>query len=281
MLLEILSLGSGLSIQDQGRIGWRRFGVPTGGAMDVGAMQQANRLLGNSLQAPVLEIVQQGARIRILRDTWLSLTGADFCSQLAAGTAQRFTAGEVLEMDLKSHGLYSYLAVPGGMQSNQWLGSASSDLRNGMGLVLKKCSKVDSLAQEPNISIDRVARRLSAERSNVLPEAHFELYPGPQFDGFSTEVQKSFIDSEWVVSVQSDRTGYRLEGTKLKVPPMIASQPVLPGSFQISGNGQPIVTMHDGPTVGGYAKLAILKAKDLDRFAQCAPGTQITFSWIH
>lgn len=281
MLLEILSPGSGLSIQDQGRINWRRFGVPTGGAMDAGAMQQANHLLGNSLRAPAIEIVQQGARIRVMRDTWLSLAGADCCSQLAAGTAQRFAAGEILEMDVKSERLYAYLAVSGGVKSNQWLGSASSDLRNGMGLLLKKGSKIDSLAHEPNISMDGVARRLSTERSKVSPEAHFELYPGPQFEAFSAEVEKSFIECEWIVSAQSDRTGYRLKGTKLKVPPMIASEPVLPGSFQIPGNGQPIVTMHDGPTVGGYAKLAILKANDLDRFAQCAPGTKITFSWIH
>ncbi len=281
MLLEILSPGSGLLIQDQGRLGWRRFGVPTGGAMDFSAMKQANYLLGNSQQAPVLEIVQQGARIRILRDSWLSLSGADCCSQLATDTALPFAAGDILEMDLKTNGRYAYLAVPGGLQSNSWLGSVSSDPRNGMGLVLKKGSKVDSIALEPNISVDGVARRLNAEIPRVLPEAHFELYPGPQFDGFGVEAQKSFIDCEWVVSAQSDRTGYRLEGTKLKVPPMIPSEPVLPGSFQIPGNGQPIVTMHDGPTVGGYAKLAILKANDLDRFAQCAPGTKITLSWMH
>ena len=58
-----------------------------------------------------------------------------------------------------------------------------------------------------------------------------------------------------------------------------AASPVLAGSFQIPGSGQPIVTMVDGPTVGGYAKLAILRQVDRNRLAQCAPGTVIYFKW--
>lgn len=62
-------------------------------------------------------------------------------------------------------------------------------------------------------------------------------------------------------------------------PAYMVSEPVLPGSFQIPGNGQPIVTMVDGPTVGGYPKLAILSEADRSRLAQCAPGTQVRFRW--
>lgn len=281
MLLEIRSLGSGLSIQDEGRLGWRRLGVPSGGAMDSLAMKEANRLLGNPLNAPVLEVIQQGARIKVLRDTWLSFAGADFCSQLTTGTARHFSAGDILEMDQKAEGLYAYLAVPGGIESDRWLGSAGSDLRNGMGMAIKLGSQLDSLAKDPDASVEGVARRISKSNSDVLADSHFELFAGPQFDCFDSVTRQSFIDSEWVVSSQSDRTGYRLKGAALEVPSMILSEPVLPGSFQVPGNGQPIVTMHDGPTVGGYAKLAILKATDLDRFAQCAPGKKITFSWVH
>ena len=116
---------------------------------------------------------------------------------------------------------------------------------------------------------------ISSDRS------HFQLFRGPQYGGFDEASRQSFIESAWTVSPRSDRTGYRLKGVRLKVPSMISSEAVLAGSFQIPGNGQPIVTMRDGPTVGGYAKLAILQGCDLDRFAQCAPGTQVTFSWIN
>lgn len=278
MLLEIERTGVHMNLQDDGRSGWRRFGVPAAGAMDREAMLVANTLLGNTVEAPVLEVAHLGARIRVLGDTWLSIAGADHCCGLAAGTARRFKAGELLEWDQSSKAVFSYLAVPGGFDSEKWFGSASSDPRNGLGRPLGMGASLDSLG---SINESGVARRLSAEPlSSISGETHFEIFPGPQFDQFRAKSRALLTDSAWTVSTQSDRTGYRLDGPAMTAAPMISSEPVLPGSFQIPGNGLPIVTMHDGPTVGGYAKLAVLKAADLDRFAQCAPGTKITFSWL-
>ncbi len=282
-MIEIISTGSGLSIQDHGRAGWRRYGVPSGGAMDRRSMNLANTLLGNPLNAPVLEITLLGARIRVLQDSWLALSGADFCSRIASGTAVRVKAGDMLDFDKKSSGLYTYLAVSGGFRSEQWLGSCSTDARNGMGRALKKGDRLESRLALPNISTEGIARRITSQPLTHSPEggtAHFELYPGTQYEAFSQQARDQFIQSEWSVSKRSDRTGYRLEGSTITVPESIPSEPVLPGSFQVPGNGQPIITMHDGPTVGGYAKIAVLKVDDLDRLAQCAPGTTLTFSWI-
>ncbi|MGZ0709500.1 5-oxoprolinase subunit C family protein [Coraliomargarita sp. W4R53] len=281
-MIEILSMGSGLSLQDKGRSGWRRFGVPTGGAMDARSMDLANALLGNSSDASVLEVVQQGVKIRILEDTWLALAGGDFCSRFASGTAMPFAAGQLLEFDQRAAGLYAYLAIPGGFKTERWLGSASMDLRNGMGVPIVNGSQLTPRLSQPKVSTQSIARRISSLAQSHLSEndTHFALYPGPQFDGFSRLVQQEFIENEWTVSPRSDRTGYRLEGVTLEVPASIPSEPALPGSFQIPGNGQPIITMADGPTVGGYAKIAVLAATDLDRLAQCAPGRKLTFSWL-
>lgn len=280
-MIEILSIGSGLTLQDRGRPGWRRYGVPSGGAMDLRSMAMANNLLGNPAAATVLEVSRPGARIRILQDGWLALAGADFCSCFASGTARPLRAGELLEFDQKAAGLYAYLAVPGGFSAGRWLGSCASDLRNGMGRPLQKGERLESLRPEPNISTVRVARRIASERlAHIAAEtAHFKLYSGPHEKTFSEATRQQFITGQWTVSAHSDRTGYRLEGETLAVPENIASEPVLPGSFQVPGSGQPIVTMHDGPTVGGYATMAVLQADDLDRFAQCAPGTRLSFSW--
>lgn len=281
-MIEILSTGSGLALQDRGRPGWRRFGVPPGGAMDLRSMTLANYLLGNPAEATVLEVALPGARLRMMQDGWLALAGADFCSRFATGTAMPLRAGDLLEFDQTSAGLYAYLAVPGGFCAERWLNSASTDLRNGMGHPLQKGDRLESLRCEPNISTARVARRITSEPLEHIETGHarFALYPGAQFEAFSEETRQQFVDGQWTVSPQSDRSGYRLEGTALTVPGKIASEPVLPGSFQVPGSGQPIVTMHDGPTVGGYAKIAVLRADDLDRFAQCAPGTRLSFSWI-
>lgn len=281
-ILEILSTGIGLSIQDEGRVGWRRFGVPVGGAMDRGSMRLANHLLGNRADAPVLEVLLQGAKLRVLETTWLAVAGADCGCVIEPWTACAVPAGTELAFPKARAGLFAYIAVPGGVVSERWFGSASADVRNGLGLRLSKGMQLAAESVWPAASVEGVARRLALpETRRVFPRAVcFDLLRGPQFAHFSKPARAALVQSVWRVSPQSDRTGFRLAGPAIEVPDSIASEPVLPGSFQVPGNGQPIVTMVDGPTVGGYAKLAVLREQDLDRFAQCAPGTQITFRWL-
>jgi biotin-dependent carboxylase-like uncharacterized protein len=277
--IEIISTGVGLSVQDYGRPGWRRFGVPPGGAMDRSSAEAANRLLGNRADAPVLEVLMQGAKLRILEDTWIAVAGADLGCSIAAWTACVVSAGTVLQFPMNRAGLWAYVAVPGGFDVDRWFGSASVDSRNGLGKALGRGSQLSAQTSAATFGYERVGRRvLSAElQRDFLRPMVFELLPGPQFELFSAEARAQLASAEWTVSPRSDRTGFRLEGPVLEVPDSIRSEPVLPGSFQIPGNGQPIVTMVDGPTVGGYAKLAVLKEADIDWLAQCRPGTRIRF----
>ena len=281
MSLKIVSLGSGIALQDAGRAGWLRYGVPRGGAMDRHAMRAANKLLGNRPDAPVLEVSLQGARLKLVEDTWLALAGADFCPALPAWTAREFGAGEVLEFSAKASGLLAYLAVPGGFVGDRWFGSVSADKRNGLGLALQKGKQLVPTKKRPNASTEGIVRRiLPKEARRSYPSGQtFKLLPGPQFESFSEKARQTLVTAKWLVSALSDRTGYRLEGPELDLPACIRSEPVLPGSFQIPGGGLPIITMVDGPTVGGYPKIAVLPDADRDRLAQCAPGTQLSFQW--
>ena len=69
-----------------------------------------------------------------------------------------------------------------------------------------------------------------------------------------------------------------LNGPRLKPDPAeIVSEPVLPGSIQVPPNGQPLVTMPDGPTLGGYPKLALVDPHDLPKLAQCRAGQKVRF----
>lgn len=281
MALKLLSPGSGIALQDGGRIGWLRYGVPRGGAMDRHAMRTANKLLGNRPDAPVLEVFMQGLRLRVVEDTWLAVAGADFCPVVPAWTARELKAGEVIECSAKEGGVFSYLAVPGGFAAERWFGSASTDLRNGLGQALKKGEQLLPREKKPRASVEGIARRILIEqeqRSYAVKES-FSLLPGPQFEAFSEKARKALVAANWKVSAHSDRTGYRLDGPKLDLTTAIRSEPVLPGSFQVPGSGQPIITMVDGPTVGGYPKVAVLQDADQDRLAQCAPGTQLNFRW--
>lgn len=282
MCLVIESLGSGLSLQDGGRSGWRRFGVPPGGAMDRLAMAAANQLLGNPPGAAVLEVVRQGARFRVLEDLWIALAGADSCPQLPAWTARRVRAGEVLAFTARAAGVFSYLAVPGGFDAPRWFGSVAVDARNGLGTPLAPGVELTATAAAEGVLFARqvAGRQLGPDwRRNYAEVPCLGLLPGPQFDAFSEAARAALVAGPWLIAAQCDRTGYRLEGPVLDLSAAIASEPVLPGSFQVPGNGQPIVTMVDGPTVGGYPKIAVLREADRNRLAQCAPGGQVVFRW--
>src|SRR6266498_1291319 len=104
-VFEILEPGIAATLQDRGRVGWRRFGVPPGGAMDEHAAGWANRLLDNPPDAAVVEFLFQGAKLRALRETWIALSGAD-AANVPSWRAIRLTKGEMLEFPLSQSGVW-------------------------------------------------------------------------------------------------------------------------------------------------------------------------------
>lgn len=280
-LVKVLANGVGLSIQDRGRPGWRRFGVPPAGAMDSYAAAWANRLLGNPVSAPVLEIAMQGAKLKVLKGCWLALAGADLGASIRPWTAVEVEVGRELEFLQPKAGLWAYLAVPGGFVCDEYFGSVSVDARNGLGNPIRVGSVLSAAAAQPSIRDRGVCRRsLEVELQRDYGYCPcLDLLPGPQFAQFSDASKAKMVESLWTVSTAIDRTGFRLDGPQLDVPHSIPSEPVLPGSFQVPGNGQPIVTLNDGPTVGGYPKIAILRDSGRDWLCQCRPGTKLRFKW--
>jgi biotin-dependent carboxylase-like uncharacterized protein len=274
----------GMALQDGGRPGWRRFGVAPAGVMDRHAAAAANRLLGNPAGAAVLELLMLGQRLRVVEDTWLALAGAARAETLEPWSARRFERGEVLEFIPAAAGVWGYLAVPGGFCAPRWFGSVAVDPRIGMGSALQPgaglLASAGELLVETAPSIGRRVLRVAERRDYARPPV-LELLPGPQFDEFPPSARERLVAQPWRVSAQSNRSGYRLEGAPLEPAPAILSEPVLPGSLQVPANGLPIVTLNDGPTVGGYPKIAILRDTQRDWLVQCRPGMDVRFEWSH
>jgi len=280
-LLEIVDTGLGVSFQDDGRAGWKRFGVPPGGAMDAHARAWANILVGNPAASPLLEILLSGARFRALVRLRIALTGA-----AATGPGQRWQTrtleeGETLAIPPSPAGVWTYLACEAGFEAPRWFGSVSVFPRGGLGEPLRRgdilCGRS---APGPAASTTPGARWLDPRelRDYSQPPA-FRVWPGPQWDALGTGAQKAFFEGPWQVSARSDRTGYRLSGPSIaQTLADLPSEPVIPGTLQIPPDGQPIVTMRDGPTVGGYPKLGVLDPDDLARIAQCRPGQTVCFA---
>jgi len=282
-VVEVLSPGMGMSIQDLGRIGWRRFGVPMGGAMDDHAARMANQLVGNAPETPVLEMLMQGQRLRVREECWMSVTGADASSTIADWHATRLVAGSEIVFPVNRSGVWTYVALAGGFAVPRWFGSASVSPRACIGRAMRG-GEILGRAEEASINLpDAVASRVAAweERRDYDRPPVLRVWPGPQFDWFEPAERKRFFEQGWTVSSQSDRTGYRIEGKALKAPDReLISEPVRIGSIQVPRSGQPIVTLRDGPTVGGYPKLGMIDPRDLSWLVQCRPGQQVRFRLV-
>lgn len=316
-VLRILDLGLGMSLQDAGRQGFRRFGVPTSGTMDPVTAGWANRLLDNPPDAPVLELCLQGQRLEAVRSGWIAVCGGSHPRGRASYRAFRLRAGETLEFGPGDSGVWSYLAVPGGFRTEAFLGSASAHPRAGIGRTLRSGDLLSRVLENDWNPPSGVASR------SVIPEpwrtdrdtGPLRVWPGPQWDQFDAESQRRLFETEWQVTSQCDRVGYRLRGDgdarsgvdrpvttsigQASGPPpgptqaspgsqasaglawsggSLISEPVLTGSIQVPADGQPIVTLHDGPTLGGYPKIAWIDARDLPRLVQRRSGQPVRFT---
>ncbi len=272
-VLEVLSPGLLSTVQDGGRPGWRRYGIPPGGAMDRAAWRTANRMLHNRPDCPVLECLQ-GARLRVLHETAVATSGA---WGALAWTAR---AGEVIEFPASLAGVWHYLALPGGIVAERFLGSASVCARARIGAALAKgdrlaCHGNPSAALPPGVK----CRHPIPLEDEFDPIDSLRLWPGPQWDQFDAAAQRGLFGQAWRVSARSDRTGYRLVGAAIAPPAgELVSEPVRVGSIQVPASGQPVITLYDGPTVGGYAKIALIDPADLDRLVQTRPGQSVRFT---
>ncbi len=287
-VLRVLSPGLGLTIQDRGRPGFGRFGVPRSGAMDPHAFTWANRLLDNSPNAPSLELLLQGALLEVLSDAWITVCGADLACSVPRWRTVRVKTGSHIEFSQNKSGIWAYLAIEGGFgnPAEHYFGSHSTYADAGLGKRFEPGDLLHGLGgPEPRLELPpSVASRLvpwDEHRDYRFPPP-LRVWPGPQWELFSERDRSRFFENDWTTTSRSDRTGYRLSGPTLKSGvTQILSEAVLPGSIQIPGVGQPIVTMNDGPTVGGYPKLGLVEPADLSWLAQARPGTKVRFTLAH
>lgn len=276
--LEILSSGSGVAIHDLGRPGWKRFGLPPGGVMDADSAILANLLVGNEPSDPLLEIALAGARLRALRRCEVAITGAEVVCSHPLWKSVFLEPGEELAFTGLRSGVWTYLAIAGGFKAPLWFGSASVNPRAGLGEPLGPGSK---LFARPGKRLSGISGRFIRETPRLAEKPMLPVWQGPEWEYFSSGERERFFQEPWTVSPQSDRSGYRLQGHPLKVGSFgMPSSPTAVGVIQVPPNGFPIVLLRDGPTVGGYPRLAILDPSAISRFTQCAPGTAVQFQLV-
>jgi biotin-dependent carboxylase-like uncharacterized protein len=282
-VFEVITPGLRASLQDEGRAFLKKWGVPRSGVMDQRIYRRLCMLLDLADGSAVVESMLGGLELRCLNECWISHAGPGVvkingCESPSWRTV-RLAKHDRLTIAHHAQGLWNYLAVESGFVGEQWLGSRSVWPAGGMGALLKAGDILERYTGKifpPHSAIK--ARYLDIVPHSAEPIA---VWPGPQWEDFPEASRCQFLQSTWKISPQSSRAGYRLDGPQLDVPAgQMLSEPMLLGSIQVPPNGQPIAILNDGPTVGGYPKIALIAEESLDQFRQSSPGTPIQFSLL-
>lgn len=279
--LEVLDPGPLTTVQDRGRPGWAHLGVPRAGALDGPAADLANRLVGNTPGAAVLETTLGGVVVRTTAAVTVAVTGAE-CEVRAAGRARAFASalavasGAEVVVGPARHGVRSYLAVSGGIDVEPVLGSRSTDTLAHVG--------------PPVLTAGQVLPVGTATGSPSAAEAHhlvrrpggpavLRFRPGPRVSLFPSGSVDRLCAAPYFVTADSNRVGLRLRGEPLlRDGGEVATEGIVLGAVQVPASGQPLVFLADHPTTGGYPVLGVVHRDDLAACAQLRPGEQVRFA---
>ena len=273
------------TVQDRGRPGHLRVGIPPSGPMDPEAFLLANRLVGNPDGAAGLECTLVGPRLEFADARLVAVTGADMAPTLngnavPAWTALAVRAGDVLRLGSARVGVRGYLAVTGGIDTPPRLGSRSTYVRGRLGgLEGRALRKGDRLplgagaAPPPRL-------RVRADRVPAYgDEPEIRVVLGPQDDRFTPDGIATLLGAAYEMLPASDRMGARFRGPRVEHTSGhdILSDGVPLGAIQVVGDGQPIVLLADRQSTGGYTKIATVCSFDIGRLAQVRPGQKVRF----
>jgi allophanate hydrolase len=281
-VIEIEAAGPLTTIQDEGRKGLMRFGVPASGPMDRTAYAIAQEALGNAPGAGSVEVSLGGLTLRcIAGPVTIATAGGGFRVTLDGepipswGVAT-LQAGARLTIQAGFWGTWTYLAFAGRLLGPSWLGSSATHLRSGLGGgALKPGTR---LAVETSATGPRPVGPLVLPVT-ARPRREIRVVLGPQDHFFPPDSIARFLSEPYALTSSYDRMGVRLKGPPLQVLGRLdmPSEAVVRGAIQVAGDGQPTVLLADHQTTGGYPKIATVASIDLDAFTQLRPHTLVRF----
>ncbi|ASJ09575.1 urea amidolyase [Thermococcus siculi] len=282
-MIELLKVPSLLTVQDSGRPGYRKLGVPLSGFMDDFSARIANYIVGNPGNAPLLEFLLAGPALRFNASSVFAVAG-DADLRLNGVPIEPWTShwakrGDVLEVGSLRSGLYGYIAFAGGIKCERLLGSCSAYPKAGLGRPLKAGDELN-LGYAILTGKDSRYLPLQLRPDYSSKEREIRVVLGPNLEHFTDGGIETFLGSVYTVTPESDRMGYRLDGPAVEHSRRgadIVTEPLVPGTVQVPANGKPIVMMRDAQTTGGYAKIATVISADLHLLAQSRPGTRVRF----
>ncbi len=290
MAVKVLKPGLSTTVQDLGRPGYYHIGIPLSGGMDRLALKAANWLVGNRESAAVLEAVFMGPELQFTEDATVAVTGADMPVKLDGAARDGWTSfkvkkGQILSFDFLKKGARIYIAVSGGIDVPEVLGSRSTYTLGALGGF--KGRKLEAGDKLP------AGKGRGAREGRSVPEklrrgpgnpAELRMLPGLYWHRLTADAGKHFFADTWKVAPEADRIGYRFKGGRpiefvpREAPFGAGSDPsnivdaCYPyGSIQIPSGTEPIVLHRDAVSGGGYFMVGAVISADMDLIGQLQP----------
>ncbi|WP_421872250.1 biotin-dependent carboxyltransferase family protein [Marinoscillum sp.] len=266
------------SVQDMGRYGYRKYGVPLSGSMDQNSAIRANLLVGNEASAPVLEITVVGPQIEFTSDASIAIVGADLSPKLdrrVIHTNARINVlkGQVLEFGKCKYGIRAYLAIAAELQCEQVMKSHSQFHGITSGTKLTNGDVLD-YTEVKMLSAPTTAIRISKKHFNTK---RLEVFPGPEFNLLQKGQLKSIFDQEWIIG-PNNRMGYQMTNEQMPghTREIITTQ-TIPGTIQLTPAGKLLALMRDAQVTGGYPRILQLSELSINQLAQKTERSKIRF----
>jgi antagonist of KipI len=284
-VIRVADPGPQTTVQDLGRPGHLREGIPPSGPLDVRAFVMANRLVGNPDGAAGLECTVMGPRFTAERVCAVAVTGAEAPVTVNDASAPQWATlvlkpGDTVRVGAATSGVRMYVAFSGGIDVPRVLGSRATYLRGRLGgLEGRALRRGDALRLAPHVGPRRPRRLTATEIPTLEAEPEIRVVLGPQADRFTDEGLHDFLASAYQMLPQSDRMGARLAGPRIahRRGHDIISDGIALGAIQVPGDGQPIVLLVDRQSTGGYTKVATVGSFDIGRIGQVKPGQRVRF----
>lgn len=280
--VAVRATGPLATVQDRGRPGYASLGVGPSGVADQKSAALANRLVGNAVEAACLEVTFGGLELEFREPARLAITGAP-CPITRDGRGEAMnapfavTAGSRLTLSTPTVGVRTYVAIRGGIDAPETLGSRSTDLLSGLGPAPLQAGDMFPIGRSvtgppPTVQVAPVAVPSGGDLT-------VRLTPGPRDDWFTAEAWQALLTGDYVVTAESNRIGVRLRGPELtrSRSAELPSEAVVAGAVQVPISGQPLVFLADHPVTGGYPVIAVVCAADLPMVAQARPGQVLRF----
>ncbi|TDR19439.1 biotin-dependent carboxyltransferase family protein [Marinicella litoralis] len=288
MKIKIIQPGLLTTVQDSGRFGLAHLGVPCAGFMDEPSAALANHMVNNSTDEGLLELTWTGIEFKSEAACSVALAGAEFDvsvngARVSTDAVIHLQAGDVFKMEKLRTGVRAYLAFAGGLAIDSMASSVSTlmvaqlggykgrKLQSGDVLFLKKPTTL------PN-------NKKPGWKKLKTPSLHvIRATLGPEFNLFSTETCRQALGQAYYLTQDCNRQGFRLQGETISFPEnygMISSG-LVPGSLQVTPDGQTILAMKDAQTTGGYPRILVVNQDELHKLAQIRPNQPIYFFVEH